>query len=82
MRIQELTRNAQIICNTEDERGAIFNLCEQAGLRLYFPDLVKPFKECQNVTIHKQDRRFWEDYTMEENNNDFDTFPASDFLTN
>ena len=50
--IQELTRDTQILCDSDEQRTAVFELCEQAGKQMYMPETERPFDKAPNVLVY------------------------------
>jgi hypothetical protein len=76
-KISELTRDTQIVCESNEQRTAIFKLCEQAGFFFYMSDFTEPFKKSPNVIITPEERHYHENGQHIEG---FEVLPASDFL--
>jgi len=75
--IKELTRDTQILCDSDEQRTAVFALCEQAGLRLWGKIIAK-FKSNPNVYVFPNDGVYFENNNVE---TEFPNIPATEFLT-
>jgi hypothetical protein len=78
--IQELTRDTQILCDSDEQRTAVFALCEQAGYKFYLPEMIKPFDKTTAVLVQVSEKDFWDIVPMAVCYTT-DTIPATEFLT-
>jgi hypothetical protein len=78
-KISELTRDTQILCETDEQRTAVFKLCEQSGKK-YDCEILEPFIEYPNVWVSVSYNEFWECSPQPIIAAPYDTLPATDFL--
>lgn len=76
--IQELTRDTQILCDSDEQRTAVFALCEAAGKRMFLSSIILPFSQCPNVIVDDVWYSECDEYPC---NPSFDEIPATEFLT-